>query len=165
MSATAQHTAQYAEYDAWRFHLGAVDTLSGAFCVASTRSGWVTLSLAVSADQGNGAELYTLFADPRWNHDGGQQVFELAFDDFTWRMPGWGVGSLVLVHWRDSDRFREFMEDIAGKAQASLSDDTGALLADFSLQGSRSATTDLEYCVEDLGDGGFVSNPQSVKSN
>ena len=43
------------------------------------------------------------------------------------------------------------MEDVAGRERTTLCADAGALLANFSLERSRSATVALEYCVERLG--------------
>ena len=66
-------------------------------------------------------------------------------------MRGWGNGSEVVVHWNDIDSFLAFMEDVASSELATLLSSSGNVLAAFSLDGSRSATIDLENCVKFRG--------------
>lgn len=111
----------------------------------------MSLYLAAAPTREGNVELYTVLSDPRWNHSGDRVSYRLEFDEFTWTMRARGNGNDFLVLWRDIDKFLEFMEDIASQELTSLYGESGALLANFSLDGSRSATIDLEICVENSG--------------
>lgn len=156
-----------ARYQDWRAFFGDVEGVPTPSCVAATRAGRVSFYLAASPFHDERPEVYTVLSDPRWNISPERKKYQLEFDDTTWTMQGWGDGSELVVHWRDVGNFLAFMEDVASNELATLFSSAGNVLAVFSLEGSRSATIDLESCVKfrgvALAEQGFeVRNIESV---
>ena len=77
-----------AAVDDWLFFLGGVEGLSGQYCVATTRAGRVSLSLAVAPSATGVAEVHMVLTDPRWTHTGRPLAYRLDFDEFAWVMRG-----------------------------------------------------------------------------
>lgn len=147
-AAAAQDAATHAD---WRFHFGAVEGLAEPACAASSRAGRVSLSLAVSP-QGDGAVVpYVVLSDPRWALPFEIITIKLEFEEFTWSIRGTGSGNEFTMRWDDMAKFLEFMEDIASRDSVTLRSRDGEVLAVWSLDGSRSATLDLERCIETRG--------------
>lgn len=128
-----------------------MNSVPDASCVATTRAGRISLYLAATPFRDRRPEVYTVLSETRWHISPERKKYRLAFEDTTWTMQGWGSGSELVVRWTDVDTFLAFMEDVASQELATLISSTGDKLAVFSLEGSRSATIDMESCVKSKG--------------
>ncbi|MCB1337462.1 MAG: hypothetical protein KDK10_08420 [Maritimibacter sp.] len=147
-SAAAQEAATYAD---WQFYFGSVDGIAAPVCAASSRAGRVSLSLAVAPQDDGSVAPYVALSDPRWELPDEIVTIKLEFEAFTWEIRGTGHGNDFTMRWGDMAKFLEFMEDIASRENVTLRARDGEILAVWSLEGSRSATIDLERCIETRG--------------